>query len=88
MRLQIIQHSSLANKKSTEPGLLLVLLLLLLFCFFLFNLLKPATPLPIRAKSGNFGQRVNSDIHLQSVRNPDETAPHEPSHQDFQRLLS
>ena len=40
-------------------------------------------------KSGNFGHQVNSDIHLQTVDgNPDETAPYEPSHQDFHCLLS
>ena len=39
-------------------------------------------------KPGNFGHQVNSDVHLQSVENPDETAPYEPSHQDFHCLLS
>ena len=38
-----------------------------------------------RIKSGKFGHQVNSDTHL---RNPDETAPYEPSHQDFHCLLS
>ena len=31
---------------------------------------------------------VNSDIHLQTMEIPDETALHEPSYQDFHRLLS
>ena len=43
----------------------------------------------IRVKSGNFGQRANLDIHLQTfIENPDETALNEPSHQDFHCLLS
>ena len=41
-----------------------------------------------RVKSGKFGHKVNSDTHLQTVVNPDETAPYEPSHQDFHCLLS
>ena len=41
-----------------------------------------------RVKSGNFGHQVNSDVHLQTVENLDETAPYEPSHQDFHCLFS
>ena len=40
-----------------------------------------------REKSGKFGHQVNSDTHANSG-NPDETAPYEPSHQDFLCLLS
>ena len=40
-----------------------------------------------KVKSGKFGHQVNSDTHLQTG-NPDETAPYEPSHQDFHCLLS
>ena len=36
-----------------------------------------------RVKSGKFGHRVNSDTDLQTVIIKDETAPYEPSHQDF-----
>ena len=54
--------------------------------------------LKYRVKSGNFGHQANSDICLQTVKilmrrlirnsgNPDETAPYEPSHQDFHCLL-
>ena len=39
-----------------------------------------------RVKSVKFGHQVNSDTFANSV-NPDETAPYEPSHQDFQCLL-
>ena len=41
----------------------------------------------IRVKSGKYGHQVNSDTHLQTV-NPDETAPYEPSHQDFHCLVN
>ena len=41
-----------------------------------------------RVKSWNFGHQVNSGTHLQTVKNPDETAPYEPSHLDFHCLLS
>ena len=42
-----------------------------------------------RVKSGNFGHRVNSDIlYICDSGNHDETAPFEPSHQDFHCLLS
>ena len=40
-----------------------------------------------RVKSGKIGHQVNSDTRLQTG-NPDETAPYEPSHQDFHCLLS
>ena len=40
-----------------------------------------------RVKSGKFGHRVNSDADLQTVIIKDETAPYEPSHQDFHCLL-
>ena len=38
--------------------------------------------------SGNFGHQVDSDILLQTVEISNETAPYEPSHQDFHCLLS
>ena len=41
-----------------------------------------------RVKSGNFRRRLNLDIHFSNNGNPDETAPSEPSHQDFHCLLS
>ena len=44
-----------------------------------------------RVKSVNFGHQVNSVTYIMSFansRNPDETAPYEPSHQDFHYLLS
>ena len=41
-----------------------------------------------KVKSGKFGHRVNLDIYLQNSVNPDETAPYEPSHQDYHCLLS
>ena len=41
-----------------------------------------------KVKSGNFEHQVNSDILLKKSGNPDETAPYEPSHQDFHCLLS
>ena len=40
-----------------------------------------------RVKSGKFGNQVNPDTFANSG-NPDETAPYEPSHQDFHCLLS
>ena len=40
-----------------------------------------------RVTWGNLGHQVNSNIHLQTVENPDETALNEPSHQDFHCLL-
>ena len=40
-----------------------------------------------RVKPGNFGQQVNLDTFVNSG-NPDETAPYEPSHQDFHCLFS
>ena len=46
-----------------------------------------AVPLLDRVKSGNFGHQVNSDIHLQTVKNPDETVLNEPSHQDVHCVL-
>ena len=42
----------------------------------------------VRVKSGKFGHQVNSDTHFANSGNPDETAPYEPSHQDFHCLLS
>ena len=41
-----------------------------------------------KVKTGNFGRQVNSDIHLQTLEILGETAPYEPSHQDFHCLLS
>ena len=52
--------------------------------FTKFNLVAIRTGV----KSGKIGHQVNSDTHLQTVENPDETAPYEPSHQDFHCLLS
>ena len=40
-----------------------------------------------RVKAGNFGHQVNSDT-LANSGNSDETAPYDPSHQDFHCLLS
>ena len=37
---------------------------------------------------GNFGHRVNFGHTYANSGNPDETAPYEPSHQDFHCLLS
>ena len=39
-----------------------------------------------RVKSGNFGQRIETGHTFENSGNPDETAPYEPSHQDFHRL--
>ena len=39
----------------------------------MFKLEVTATIMSNKVKSGNFGQRVNSDIHLQTVKIPDET---------------
>ena len=44
--------------------------------------------LATRVKSGKFGHQLNSDTHFANSVNPDETAPSEPSHQDFHCLLS
>ena len=41
-----------------------------------------------RVKSGNFGHQVDSDIPFANSETLDETAPYEPSHQDFHCLLS
>ena len=46
-------------------------------CVSEFTRLYPSSKLRTRVKSGNFGHQVNSDIHLQTVKNPDETAPHQ-----------
>ena len=42
----------------------------------------------IRVKSVKFGHRVNSVNTFANSGNPDQTAPYEPSHQDFHCLLS
>ena len=41
-----------------------------------------------RVKSGKFGRQVNFGHTFANSVNPDETAPYEPSHQDFHCLLS
>ena len=41
-----------------------------------------------RVKSGNFGQRGKFGHTFANCGNPDETAPYEPSHQDFHCVFS
>ena len=49
---------------------------------------KTIAQVSVSIKSGKFGHQVNSDTSFANSGNPDETAPYEPSHQDFHCLLS